>query len=249
MKITILSPGEGLRSQYLTSFLVNDRVAIDAGCVGFHGDPRDQARIGHVFLSHTHADHVGSLPMFLENAEDRRIALYGHPEVLDSVHRDIFNGRVWPDLMRESRRNGRRLELVPLAAERPVRVEGLTVTPVPVNHTVPTFGFIVEDETSAAVFGSDTGPTERIWELAGAKARVKAVFLEASFPNSREEFALATGHLAPDLFRAEAEKLPGDAALIAVHIKPRYRDQVVAELLSLHLPRLRIGEPGAVYAW
>lgn len=249
MRITILSPGEGVRSQYLTSFLVNDRIAIDAGCIGLHGDPPDQSRIGHIFLSHTHADHLASLPMFLENAEGRRIALYGHPEVLDSVHRDLFNGRIWPDLVKESRRSGRGLDLVPLSPEQPVRVEGLTVTPVPVDHSVPTFGFIVEDETSAAVFGSDSGPTRRIWELAGALPRVKAVFLEASFPNSRTEFALATGHLSPDLFRKEIEKAPGDAALIAVHIKPRFRDQVVEELRALHLPRLKIGEPGAVYAW
>src|SRR5262245_9417827 len=31
--------------QYLTSFLVNDTLAIDAGSLGFHGSPDQQARI------------------------------------------------------------------------------------------------------------------------------------------------------------------------------------------------------------
>src|SRR5205823_12507757 len=53
--------------QYLTAFLVGDSVAIDAGSLGFYGSPAEQARIRHVFLTHTHLDHIASLPIFLEN--------------------------------------------------------------------------------------------------------------------------------------------------------------------------------------
>ena len=72
MKITLIpssvSGGADADNQYLTSFLVNDTVAVDAGSLGFYGTPREQARIRHVFLTHTHIDHIASLPIFVENA-------------------------------------------------------------------------------------------------------------------------------------------------------------------------------------
>ena len=48
----------------------------------------------------------------------------------------------------------------------PVRVNGLSVTPVAVDHIVPTYGYIVTDGRINSVFGADSGPTERIWQLA-----------------------------------------------------------------------------------
>ena len=42
----------------------------------------------------------------------------------------------------------------------------LWVTPVPVDHTVPSTGFIVRDSETGFVYTGDTGPTERLWQLA-----------------------------------------------------------------------------------
>jgi ribonuclease BN (tRNA processing enzyme) len=61
--------------------------------------------------------------------------------------------------------------------------EDLTVIPVPVHHTVPTVGFIVHDEAGALVFSGDTGPTEELWEVARGIGNVRAIIVEASFPN------------------------------------------------------------------
>src|SRR6516165_8193089 len=72
VKITLLPSALGddvdRSLQYLTSFLINDALAIDAGSLGFFRAPREQARIKHVLLSHTHIDHLASLPIFLDNA-------------------------------------------------------------------------------------------------------------------------------------------------------------------------------------
>ena len=54
--------------QFLSTYLLNDCVVIDAGCLGYVGTPQEQAAIKHVLLTHSHIDHVGSLPVFLENA-------------------------------------------------------------------------------------------------------------------------------------------------------------------------------------
>ncbi len=94
---------------------------------------------------------------------------------------------------------------------------------------------------------SDTGPTEELWRAAGAAADLKAVFLEASFPDAQSELAAASKHLTPALFAVEARKLGRAAAFIAVHIKPSFYDEVVAELAAIGLADLRVGRPGMTY--
>ena len=45
------SGGSG-RYQYLTSYLLNNSIAIDAGSLGLFGSPQQQAGVKHVLLSH-----------------------------------------------------------------------------------------------------------------------------------------------------------------------------------------------------
>jgi phosphoribosyl 1,2-cyclic phosphodiesterase len=54
-------------SQYLTSIRINDSICLDAGSIGFHADLEVQRAIRHLFLSHSHIDHIASLPMLLDN--------------------------------------------------------------------------------------------------------------------------------------------------------------------------------------
>jgi ribonuclease BN (tRNA processing enzyme) len=125
----------------------------------------------------------------------------------------------------------------------------LRLTPVPVHHVVPTCGFIIEDGTTAVVLPADTAPTEAIWERANATPRVKAVFLEATFPDNMAWLADAALHHIPKTFGPEVAKLQHPAAVYAVHIKPRYHDAVVRELHALGLPRFAIAEPGKLYTF
>jgi len=49
------------------------------------------------------------------------------------------------------------------------------------------------------------------------------------------------------MFGCEVAKLPAGVKVIAVHIKVRYRDQVIRELQDLGLSNLDIGECGKEY--
>lgn len=254
MKVRILpsSLDDPQNTQFLTSFLINDSVAIDAGCAGFHGQPREQARIEHVFLTHSHADHVCSLPMLVTNAHDehgRAVMVYGHDHVLQSLRTDVFNGRLWPDLLRISGNGAPFMTLQLLESEETVIIDGLRIKPVFVDHVVPTFGYIVEDDDAAVVLCSDTGPTERIWQVARETPNLKALFLGASFPEEMAELAGVAAHLTPRLFGGEVAKLAKDIDIIAVHIKPGHREQVVRELEDLGLERLQIGAGGQEYCF
>ncbi|HEX8202500.1 MAG TPA: 3',5'-cyclic-nucleotide phosphodiesterase [Isosphaeraceae bacterium] len=239
--------------QYLSSYLINDSIAIDAGCLGFFKSAQAQARVKHVLITHTHIDHIASLPILVENAYEGTadcLTVYGSEVVLDCLQRDVFNDRVWPDFIGLSRgpmKHAPFLKLQTLEAGRPIVLDGVKFTPVPVDHLVPTMGFLIEDATSAVVVASDTGPTEEIWRLANATPHLKAVFLETCFPNELEWLAKASMHHTAASFAVEVRKLHAPVPVIVVHIKARFRELVIRELEALGLPTMRIGQFGTPY--
>jgi ribonuclease BN (tRNA processing enzyme) len=201
--------------------------------------------VQHVFLTHSHADHTASLPIFVENAwtpAGNALRLCGIAPTLDAVQRHIFNDVMWPDFVALSNNMPPYLRLCELQPEIPVEARGLRITPIEVNHLVPTVGYVLSDGKSAIIIAGDTGPTSRLWEVAHQTVGLRAIFLEACFPNSMSRLAEMSLHLTPDKFRCEVAKMPAGIQVVAVHIKVRYREQVIRELQTLGLKNLEIGE-------
>jgi ribonuclease BN (tRNA processing enzyme) len=250
MKVMLLpsAPGAG-PLQYLTTLLVNDAVAIDAGCLGLYGTPAEQNRVKNVFLTHAHIDHVGSLPIFLENVSDDSDecpTVHAPQAVLDVIRTDLLNDRLFPDFVRLSDDGPHLILLEPLTPGVPVTVAGLTVTAREVDHVVPTVGYLVDDGTSAFVFVTDTAPTEAIWALANGCPRLKAVFLEVTFPEEQAALAGIAKHLTPRQFAVEVRKVRSPVPVYAVHLKARCREQLIGEINALGLPRVTVLEPGKI---
>jgi ribonuclease BN (tRNA processing enzyme) len=245
IKIFGSSAHDSERRQYATSYLINDTVAIDAGCLGFSGTPQEQEAIKHVFLTHSHSDHTATLPIFVENAwtpAGNCPRIYGSADTLEDVQNHIFNNSIWPDFIALSQKMPPFLQVKPIMAEECVEAGGLRITPVDVNHVIRTFGYVVSDGNAAVIFGGDSGPTDRLWEIAHQTPGLRAIFLEACFPSSMTSLALASLHMTPEMFFREVAKMPAGVKIVAVHIKVRYREQVIRELLALELPHLIIGE-------
>lgn len=252
MKVRLIgsSPDAPYDRHYASSYLINDRVAIDAGTLGYCGTPEHQAGIPHVFLTHSHMDHISSLPVFLENAYDPELpapVVHALPETLDVLQRHVFNGSVWPDFFHLTPPG--RPFLVPdsLRLEEPVELEGLRIVPVAMNHVVPTAGYLVTDGRSTVAFGADSGPTGRMWALLAEMPAPRSVFLECTFPDSLTGLADVSAHLTPETFRAEVAKMPAGTRILAVHLKHRFRDQIAGELAALGLPSLEIAGGEATY--
>lgn len=62
-----------------------------------------------------------------------------------------------------------------------------------------------------------------------------------------EQLAIVSRHLTPALFAVEIQKMPEISKVIAVHIKPRFKQAIVEELNRLQLPNLVLGEPNSEY--
>ena len=64
------------------------------------------------------------------------------------------------------------------------------------------------------------------------------------------QLAEASKHLTPTMLRDELTKLNHNGMdILAVHIKPAYRDTVIKELNNLGIDKLTVMEAGRVYEW
>jgi ribonuclease BN (tRNA processing enzyme) len=245
-----VSQGCGSHGFFLSSYVIDGVLAIDAGGLGLLGDLSAQERIRDIVLTHSHLDHVASLPIFLETVfqtSDRAVTLHASRSTLECLRRDLFNDRLWPDFIGMSEKDAPFVKVEVLEPGRPVRIGQLKLTPIAVDHVVPTLGFLVEAPGVAVAIPSDTGPTDAFWRAAALMADLKAVFLEASFPSAMTELAVKSKHLTPVMFADEARNLGRRVPFFAVHIKPRFYDEVVAELSALELADIHIGMPGTTY--
>ncbi len=251
MRVMLVPSAGGRPYHYLSSYVIDGVIAVDAGALGFHVPLADQARVRHVFLTHSHIDHLASLPIFLENVYNTHpecVCIHGNAALMDCLRRDLFNDRLWPDFVRISaERSPPYLRLSLLEEGRPVEAEGLRVTPAAVDHVVPTFAFVIEGAGAAVAVVTDTAPTEAVWERCRRTPTLKAVFLEASFPNSGSLMAGLARHLTADQFIEEARKVGPGVQVYAVHLKARTHEQTAAEVLGHGLPNVHIAEPGRVY--
>ena len=142
MNITLAPPAISSDAKetphFLTTYLVNDIVAIDAGSLGFLADLSLQRRVRHVLISHTHIDHVASLPIFLENVvgENPPVTIHATEAVLECLQKDLFNDRLWPDFIALTRDGDPFVKLATIHPGKTLALDGLRITPVAVNHLV-----------------------------------------------------------------------------------------------------------------
>jgi ribonuclease BN (tRNA processing enzyme) len=109
---------------------------------------------------------------------------------------------------------------------------------------------VVSDGSSTVAFSSDTAETEEFWTLVNGSPRMDAILIEASFPDSMAELAEVTRHFTPASLGRELGKLTHNGLdILAVHIKPSYRQTVIDELKALKIKGLGVMEPGRNYNW
>lgn len=243
-----------LPAQPLTSYLVEGAggagpLVVDAGSVGLVGEPEEMARARGLVLTHAHIDHVASLPMWVEalvSLDRAPVRIHASSAAIDALRQHLFSGDLFPDFESITEPDGRPLmELVPFPVEEDFDLAGFRVRAFPVHHPVPTHGLVVDDGEDAVVFGADSGPTDRLWQVAGETPRVRAIVIEASFPARMQAIADGSGHLTPATLATELAKAPPGVEILVAHMKPAYRAEVLAGVRELGEERVQVLEPGS----
>lgn len=245
--------GHATLEQRLTCFLIDECVAIDAGSIALALSGEQREKVRDIIITHPHMDHVASLPIFIDDLYptlQTPIRIYATQEVIDLLERDIFNWNVYPRFSELKNDYGAVMEYVPIPIGQPFRVAHLKVTAVPVNHIVPTVGLLVSDNKTTVAFSSDTYETQELWDLINGAHHIDALLIETSFPDSMAQLAEVSRHFTPASLQKELLKLNHNGLdILAVHIKPAYRETIIKELAGLNIPKLGVMEPGRVYRW
>ncbi|MBI3931788.1 MAG: 3',5'-cyclic-nucleotide phosphodiesterase [Acidobacteria bacterium] len=251
MKLKVLGcyggniPGHGM-----TSLLLNDTLALDAGWVSEALSLKEQVRVKDILISHSHLDHTCTLPFLIDNnfsAPGFSLRIYAIPEVVASMRNHLFNNHTWPDFTCLPNDLTPVLKLVEIQPEEPFVINGLTIRAVKVSHIVPTTGFIVEDKKVSLGFSSDTGPTERFWEVVNGVKNLKVVITETSFPNELQDLANVSGHLTPATLDMELKKLKKDVPVYLYGGKPKHLDTIKRQVKALKRKRLQLLVQGKTY--
>jgi len=226
--------GEGLRT---TSFLVDDDILIDAG-TGV-GDLRleEMRLLRHVFLTHSHLDHIMSLPPLVdtlfEDLATQSLLVYSQDVTLEALKTHIFNWSIWPDFTAlpsaeepVMRYRPQQLgEVVPLGERQMDMIE--------VNHVIPGVAYYISDGEHALCFSGDTTSNDSLWTALNEKPHLDLLLIECGFPEANRDLALLAYHYCPSLLAADLRKLKHRPKIAISHFKPGAEEQTMNELQQL----------------
>ena len=253
MKIRVLGAfgSEGL-GQRPSAFLVNDKILIDGGSVSGALTVPEQLAVEHAIVSHAHLDHIAGLAYLTETLGfcevGAAVTIASIDPVITTLRAGVFNNTLWPDFSKIPHPDVPVVKYRTLIEDVEQRVGDLWVTPVAVNHTVPTAGFIVHDGSTGIIYSGDTGPTEALWRTARDLRGLRAVILECAFPNRLGPLAQVAKHMTPALIRREIDKLTPDIPVWIFHVKPQFHEEVSEELARIEGGRVSILEQAHTYS-
>lgn len=231
---------------------MDDRILVDAGTVGGALTVAEQIEIEHAVISHAHLDHTAGLAFLTDTlamvAPERRVTVTSIAPVIESLRTHAFNDALWPNFTTIPSGSDPVLGFRTLREQGESQVGDVWVTPVSVEHTVPTAGFLIHDGETGFVYSGDTGPTDRIWRLARDMRGLKAIIVETAFPNRLHALARVSGHLTPDMLRREIDKMPADVPIWVYHIKPQLFQETAEELANIDPTRIHTLEQGKTYS-
>jgi ribonuclease BN (tRNA processing enzyme) len=253
MELRILGCHGGETPKHRTSsFLIDGKVAIDAGAVTSMLTLEEQHQIESVLISHAHLDHVRDLATMADNRCQQGgppLVIAAIPETLAVLRKHFFNDLLWPDFSKIPTGENPTIIFQPITPELPVVISGMKVTPVLVNHTIDAAGFVVETARGALAYSGDTGPTDRFWELLDRTPSLEVLLQEISFPNEHHRLAKVSGHHTPESLAIDLAKRHEHPHLptLLYHIKPVFEREVESQVRGIKGGDIQLCRLGQVF--
>jgi len=221
-----------------TSFLFDDDVLIDAGTGVGDLCLEEMARVNHVLLTHSHLDHVASLPLMLDAVAALRLAagapplqVHALPSTISALQTHIFNNLIWPDFAAIPSAAAPLMRFVPIEVGEVLCVGGKSVEVLPAVHTVPAVGFAAHTGSGHWVFSGDTERNPAFWQRIN-QIPVAMLVIETAFSDRDRELAQRSLHLAPSVLASELAQLRHDHRfpIYITHTKPAETGLIMKEI-------------------
>ena len=237
-----------------TSFKIHEDIIIDAGnIISTLGN--NTLKINHIFLTHTHSDHIIDLPFIIENFYEKRktpLTIYGSKETIQSIKNHTFNDEIWPDFSKINLINSeeKSLRFKVIEENETIKIKNISITPISVNHSKGSYGYVVvKDEHTGYLISGDTCVNDVIWETINENKKIKSLVIECSFPTALEKLAVESKHYTPRILANELKKLKrDDIQIFLYHIKASYIEEITKEIEDYNILSLggKILEDGDV---
>lgn len=254
MRVEILGCSGGMSVGHNSTCLrLSDTVLLDAGTGSAKLSAEEMLKIKDILVSHSHLDHIAGVCFITDqDIENRKEAtrLHALAETNNSFRRFVINEVLWPEIQKVVINGVHMVEFHDLKPFETVKVQDVTVTPLPVLHAVPTLGFCIHGDSGDMVFISDMINAEQeVWDWIAARENLKYFITEAAFPNRLEEIARISKHLTPQMLEeiCTTKIKQKDVEFYATHIKPLYYESVKKELSELEKAEIQVLEAGMVF--
>lgn len=227
--------GSKAKNLNTTSFQIYKDIVIDAGNI--LNPLGDEARhINHIFLTHSHADHITDLPFIIETFFDKRetpLTIYALEETLDVLKKHSFNDVIWPDFTKIKLLNKNEFSLIlkPIKYNEIIKIHNYSIKAIKANHIAGSCGFVIIKNHQGFIISGDTYVNPDIWEEINSNDDIKSLIIECSYPDKLQELAQITKHLTPELIANGLETIKRkNLSVFYYHLKPSYKKELLKDI-------------------
>ena len=235
MRLRVLGCSGGIGGRHLrtTSFLVDGDILIDAGTGVGDLTLAELSQIDHIFITHSHLDHIASIPFIVDTVGGMRskpIAVYATRATIEIMKNHLFNWAIWPDFTEIPTPEAPFLRYQEIEVGTGISLAGREITPLPARHTVPAVGYQLDSGQASLVFTGDTGQNDALWKVVNRIRNLKILVIETAFSNKERHLAEISRHLCPQTLAEELAKLERSAEIYITHLKPGEIEPTMLEI-------------------
>jgi len=231
--------------------MIDDDILIDAGTGVGNLDIDALKKIDHIFLTHSHMDHIACLPLIADSVgamRDHPVTIHARPQTLELLRKHIFNWQIWPDFTVVPTEEDPFMTMEDFSPGDTWENNGRHIRSVSVNHTVPAVGYLIGNGREGLALSGDTTVTNDFWAAINASTDTRFVILETTFPDAQVELATVSKHLCPSMVQGELKKLQARPEVYITHMMPSDEATIMRELRE-RIPNFSLNrlDPGHVF--
>ncbi len=234
MKVSVLGCSGGVNHDVATtSFLVDDDILIDAGTGACDLSLDKMRRIKHIFITHSHLDHIASIPLLadtlFEDLIGHPLVVHALPETIKALQDHIFNWSIWPDFTELPHKHEAVLKLELMSPGSVCELSGRHIEMISVNHAVPGVAYCIVSAGKVFAFSGDTTSNENLWISLNKHDSLDLLFIESAFADRDIELAKVAFHYCPRLLAEDLPKLKHKAKVCISHLKPGCEQEIIEQ--------------------
>jgi ribonuclease BN (tRNA processing enzyme) len=224
MRVKILGCSGGIGGDLrTTTMLIDDDILLDAGTGVGDLTLEQLVKIDHVFVTHSHLDHVTSIPFLVDTVcwmRTEPIVIHSTRDTIRILKEHLFNWKIWPDFSQIPNGDNPFMIYEEVTVGETVKIGKREFTAVPANHVVPAVGYLIDSGNRSLLFSGDTSTNDALWEVANRTENLRYLIIETAFANKEREIAIASKHLCPSMLAEELAKLTRQVEVYITHLKP-----------------------------